>query len=140
MAEFAKQVQAQIREGDLEDGKTTLGCVINPKAIEKIEDLVADAKSHGASAVVGGARSKESRANFYPATILKDMKPEMKASQAEIFGPVATVYKFEDEDEVIAQANKSEVGLAAYIYTESLPVAWRVAEALQGEIKPLMSF
>lgn len=114
--------------------------MINSKAIEKIEDLVADAKSHGASAVMGGARNKESRANFYPATILKGMKPEMKASQTEMFGPVATVYKFEGEDEVIAQVNKSEVGLAAYIYPESLPVAWRVAEALQGENRSLMGF
>lgn len=55
----------------------------------------------------------------------------MEASQTEMFGPVATVYRFDAEEDVLAQANQSEVGLAAYICTESLPVAWRVAEALQ---------
>ena len=132
IAEFTKQVKEQMKTGALEDDQTALGCVINSKAREKIEHLVADAKSKGAKLVIGGERS-DSYPNLYPATILTDMNSEMEASQTEIFGPVATVYRFDAEEDVIAQANQSEVGLAAYIYTESLPVAWRVAEALQGE-------
>lgn len=130
--DFAKQVKIQIRGGNIEHGDTTLGCVINSKALEKIEHLVSDAKSKGAIVVTGGERKAEMPSNFYPATILKDMKADMEASQTEMFGPVATVYRFESEEEVIAQANDAEVGLAAYVYTESLPTAWRVAEALQG--------
>ena len=133
LAEFTGQVKEQMKAGALEDDSTALGCVINSKAIEKVTRLVADAKSKGASAVLGGEQSKESPPNFYPATILKDMTSDMEATHTEMFGPVASVYKFETEDELIAQANDSEVGLAAYIYTENLPVAWRTAEALQGK-------
>lgn len=93
---------------------------------------MADAKSKGAKALVGGERSHP-HLNIYPATILTGMNPEMKANRTEIFGPVATVYRFDTEEEVIAQANQSEVGLGAYVFTENLPTAWRVAEALQGE-------
>lgn len=133
IAEFTKHVKEHMRKGAVEDDRTALGCVINAKALDKIEQLVADAKSKGAKAVTGGDRSLDSP-NFYPATILTDMSSEMEASQTEIFGPVATVYHFDAEEDVIAQANQSEVGLAAYIYTENLPIAWRVAEALQGEL------
>lgn len=134
VAEFTKQVKEQIRIGAVEDDQTTLGCVINKKALDKIEHLVADAKSKGAKAVIGGQRSLDSPPTLYPATILTNMNAEMEASQTEMFGPVASVYRFDTEEDMIAQANQSEVGLAAYIYTENLPVAWRVAEALQGEL------
>lgn len=134
IARFTELVKKQMRTGAVEDDQTTLGCVINSKAIDKIEQLVADAKSKGAEAVIGGERSLDSPSNLYPATILTNMNSEMEASRTEMFGPVATVYRFEAEEDVIAQANQSEVGLAAYIYTENLPIAWRVAEALQGEL------
>ena len=132
VAEFTKHVKEQIRTGAVEDEQTALGCVITSKAREKIEQLVADAKLKGAKAVIGGKRS-DSQRSLYPATILTGMNSEMEASQTEIFGPVATVYCFDAEEDVITQANQSAVGLAAYIYTENLPTAWRVAEALQGE-------
>lgn len=134
IAEFTRQVKEQMRTGDVEDDQTTLGCVISSKALDKMEQLVADAKSKGAKAVIGGERSWGAPSNVYPATILTNMNSEMEASHTEIFGPVATIYRFDAEADVIAQANQSEVGLAAYIYTENLPTAWRVAEALQGEL------
>lgn len=133
IAEFRKQVKTQMVTGAVEDDQTMLGCVINSKALAKIEHLVADAKSKGADAAIGGERSRDSPLNFFPATILTGMNAEMEASQTEMFGPVATVYRFDTEDDVIHQANQSEVGLAAYIYTDNLPVAWRVAEVLQGK-------
>lgn len=132
VAEFTKQVKEQIRTGAVEDDQTNLGYVINMKALDRIEHLVADAKSKGAKAVIGGQRSSSSPI-LYPATILTNMNVGMEASQTEMLGPVACVYRFDAEEDMIAQANQSEVGLAAYIYTENLPVAWRVAEALQGE-------
>ncbi|KAL8687038.1 MAG: hypothetical protein Q9224_005269, partial [Gallowayella concinna] len=131
--EFTKQVQEKLKIGVVEDDQTMLGCVITSKAREKIEHLVTDAISKGAKAVIGGQRSRESPSNFFPGTVLTGMTSEMEASQTEMFGPVATVYRFETEQDVLAQANDSEVGLAAYIYTENLPLAWRVAEALQGK-------
>lgn len=134
VAEFSRQVKERITTGDVEDEQTSLGCVINSRAIEKITHLVSDAKSKGATAEMGGERSKDTLANFYPATILTGMTADMEASQTEMFGPVATVYRFESEQDVIEQANDSEVGLAAYIYTDNLPVAWRVAEAFEGQL------
>ncbi len=90
-----------------------------------------DAKSKGAKAVIGGERS-DSLVNLYPATILTGMVSDMEASQTEISGPVAMVYRFDAEGDVIAQANQSELRLVAYIHTENLLTAQRVAEALQG--------
>ena len=132
LAEFARQVKSQIKAGSVEDDQMTLSCMISTKAREKVEHLVQDAKSKGASAILGGDREPDSPQNFFPATILRDMTPEMEASRTEIFGPVATVYRFDREEDVVKQANHSEVGLAAYIYTNDLAVAWRTAEALQG--------
>ena len=132
VAEFAKQATEKVKAGPQQDEKTLLGCLISPKAVEKIEHLVADAKSKGATAVLGGERSKDSPSNFYPATILTGMTEEMDATGTEMFGPVASIYRFETEEDVIKQANAAEVGLAAYVFTESLPVAWRLAEALEG--------
>lgn len=91
VAELAKETKAQIRAGALADEQTTLGYVINSKALEKIEHLVADAKSKGASAVMGGERDADLPGNFYPATILKGMNADMEASQTEIFGSVAKI-------------------------------------------------
>lgn len=133
IAEFKKQIEEKMVTRAVQDDQTMLGCVINSKALAKIEHLVADAKSKGASAVIGGERDQDSTSNFFPATILTGMNTNMEASQTEMFGPVATVYRFDAEEDVIDQANQSEVGLAAYMYTENLPVAWRVAEALEGK-------
>lgn len=120
IAEFTKQVNEQMRTGAIGDDRTALGCVISSEALDKVEQLVADAKSKGAKAVIGGERSLDSPSTLYPATILTNMNSEMEASQTEIFGHVATVYRFDTEEDVIAQANQSEVGLAAYIlYRES---------------------
>ncbi|KAK5289131.1 succinate semialdehyde dehydrogenase NADP+ linked [Exophiala xenobiotica] len=101
------------------------------KAVKKITELVSDAESKGAKAVLGGKRDDSAPETFYPATILKDMTSDMQASQTELFGPVATVYKFDSEQEAIKAANKASVGLAGYVYTSDIGRAWRTAEALQ---------
>lgn len=130
---FKNETIQNIRPGRLDDEQTTLGCLISSKAVTKITDLVSDAVSKGATVVVGGKREQNASDTFYPATILKNMTAEMQASQTELFGPVATVYKFEHENEAIEAANKSSVGLAGYIYTSDIGRAWRTAEALHGK-------
>lgn len=128
---FAAVVDQRMIPGHPADPATTLGPLISTKAVEKVERLVADAKEHGATVVTGGSRAATDPDTFYPATILKDMKPGMRASREEWFGPVVAFYPFETEAELLAAANDSEVGLAAYVYTERLAQAWRAAELLQ---------
>jgi succinate-semialdehyde dehydrogenase/glutarate-semialdehyde dehydrogenase len=133
LARFKQETIQNIRPGPLDDEKTTLGCLITSKAVKKIIELVSDAESKGAKAVLGGKRDDGDPETFYPATIVKDMASDMQASQTELFGPVATVYKFDSEQEAIKAANKASVGLAGYVYTSDIGRAWRTAEALQGK-------
>ncbi|KAK5281961.1 succinate semialdehyde dehydrogenase NADP+ linked [Exophiala xenobiotica] len=128
---FKQETIQNIRPGPLDDERTTLGCLIASKAVKKIAELVSDAEFKGAKAVLGGKRDDSAPETFYPATILKDMTSDMQASQTELFGPVATVYKFDSEQEAIKAANKASVGLAGYVYTSDIGRAWRTAEALQ---------
>ncbi|RDW62459.1 succinate-semialdehyde dehydrogenase-like protein [Coleophoma cylindrospora] len=131
IAAFAAEVERSMISGASEDPRTSLGCLINAKAVQKVERLVKDATEHGAEVVIGGKKAGHEMDTFYPPTILKNMKPTMQAFSEEIFGPVVSFFKFETEDEVLALANNADVGLASYVYTENLPVAWRMAEALQ---------
>lgn len=128
---FAQVVSKRMISGDPLVEETTLGPLINAKATEKVVRLVQDACENGAEAVIGGVRSGKEAATFYPATILKGMKPSMQASREEWFGPVVAFYKFGSEQELLSMANDSEVGLAAYVYTATLSQAWRAAELLQ---------
>lgn len=128
---FAQVVSERMIPGDPLVEQTSLGPLINAKATEKVERLVEDARENGAEVVLGGTRSGSNSATFYPATILKGMKPNMQASREEWFGPVVGFYKFRTEQELLSMANDSEVGLAAYIYTDKLSQAWRAAELLQ---------
>ena len=130
---FAEEVSNQMRPGASSDTATTLGCLINAKAVHKVDRLVQDATSKGAEAVLGGKRKEDDIPTFFPATVLKNMTTEMEATTEELFGPVVSFYRFESEAEVIALANEAEVGLASYVYTQNLPMAWRMSEALQSE-------
>jgi succinate-semialdehyde dehydrogenase/glutarate-semialdehyde dehydrogenase len=113
----------------LEDG-TTQGPLIDEKAVGKVEEFVADAKSKGARIVAGGKRHALGGTFFEP-TVIADAKPEMRFMKEEIFGPVAPVFKFETEEEAIRLANDTEFGLAAYFYTGNLGRAFRVMEELK---------
>lgn len=128
---FAKVVDEQMIPGDPLAQGTTLGPLITAKAADKVEQLVNDAKNAGADVVTGGSRSASDPPTFYPATVLKNMKPSMKASKDEIFGPVVAFYRFKDEAELLKMANDTDVGLAAYVYSEKLSRIWKVAEKLQ---------
>jgi succinate-semialdehyde dehydrogenase/glutarate-semialdehyde dehydrogenase len=111
------------------DGVTT-GPLINEAAIAKVEDHIADALSKGAKIALGGKRA-ELGGTFFEPTVLTGVTAEMKIAKEETFGPVAPLFKFTDEVEVIAMANDSEFGLASYFYSKDLARVWRVAEALE---------
>ncbi len=102
----------------------------NADAIAKVEDHVADAVAKGARVVLGGKRHALGR-TFYEPTILTGVTPDMKVAREETFGPVAPLFRFDTEADVIAMANDTPFGLAAYFYARDLGRVWRVAEALE---------
>lgn len=113
----------------LEDG-TQQGPLIDDKAVEKVEEFVADARAKGGRVVAGGKRHALG-GSFYEPTVIADATPQMKFMQEEIFGPVAPVFRFETEEEAVRLANDTAFGLAAYFYTSDLGRAYRVMEGLK---------
>jgi len=111
------------------DGVTT-GPMINDAAIAKVEEHIADALSKGAKIALGGKRA-DLGGTFFEPTVLTGVTADMIVAKEETFGPVAPLFKFTDEAEVIAMANDSEFGLASYFYSKDLARVWRVAEALE---------
>jgi succinate-semialdehyde dehydrogenase/glutarate-semialdehyde dehydrogenase len=130
---FAQKMATAVKAlkvGDgFEDG-VAQGPLINEAAIVKVERLVADAVAKGAKVVTGGKRH-ELGGTFYTPTILTGVTNAMACASEEIFGPVAALYRFSDEADVIAQANDTPFGLAAYFYARDVGRVWRVAEALE---------
>ncbi|WP_138466750.1 NAD-dependent succinate-semialdehyde dehydrogenase [Poseidonocella sp. HB161398] len=129
---FAEKLAARV--GAMPVGRGTLpgvqiGPLIDADALAKVEAHVADAVEHGARIALGGRRSQEGP-TFYEPTILTGVTQAMRVAREETFGPVAPLFRFETEEEVIAMANDTEFGLAAYFYTESARRVWRVTEAL----------
>ncbi|XP_042373209.1 succinate-semialdehyde dehydrogenase, mitochondrial-like isoform X1 [Zingiber officinale] len=126
---FAKAVQAlEVGNGLIET--TVQGPLINEAALEKVESLVKDATGKGADVLVGGRRHSLGR-TFYEPTVLGNVNNEMLISSQEVFGPVAPLLRFKTEEEAIQIANDTNAGLAAYIFTSSMPRSWRVSEALE---------
>merc|ERR1712225_52246 len=108
----------------------THGPLIHAKAVEKTHAHVQDAVKKGAKVVVGGKKLTELGENFYAPTILTDVT-HCAIDDEETFGPVAALYKFDTESEVIARSNDTDVGLAGYFYSRDIGRIWRVAEALE---------
>ncbi|MEJ6001337.1 NAD-dependent succinate-semialdehyde dehydrogenase [Paucibacter soli] len=106
------------------------GPLINEAAVRKVEAHIANAVSHGARVLVGGARH-ERGGNFFQPTVLADVTPAMAVAREETFGPLAPLFRFSSDEEVIAQANDTEFGLASYFYSRDIGRIWRVAEALE---------
>jgi succinate-semialdehyde dehydrogenase / glutarate-semialdehyde dehydrogenase len=106
------------------------GPLIDQSAVEKIEELIADATGHGATLVTGGKRHALGGTFFEP-TVLSGATPQMKIASEEIFGPVSAVYRFSGEQEAVRIANDTPYGLACYFFTKDLGRAFRVADALQ---------
>ncbi|MDX0508763.1 NADP-dependent succinate-semialdehyde dehydrogenase [Sinorhizobium medicae] len=113
----------------MEDG-VILGPLIDQPALAKVEEHVADALAKGARVIEGGRRHALG-GTFYEATVLADVTQEMAVAREETFGPVAPLFRFRDESDVIQQANDTEFGLASYFYAKDLARVFRVAEALE---------
>jgi succinate-semialdehyde dehydrogenase/glutarate-semialdehyde dehydrogenase len=113
------------------DPKSTIGPLINADAIEKVKALLADALVHGAKIETGGMPDANGPLFFTP-TIVTGVEPDMAIANEEIFGPVASLIRFDTESEAIAIANNTPYGLAAYLFSQNLSQAWRVAEALEA--------
>jgi len=106
------------------------GPLINAAALAKVEAHIADAVGLGARVLVGGARHALG-GNFFQPTVLADVTPAMAVAREETFGPLAPLFRFGSDAEVIAQANATEYGLASYFYSRDIGRIWRVAEALE---------
>lgn len=109
---------------------TTQGPLIDDAALAKVEEHVADALGKGARLVAGGGRHAFGRGFFEP-TVLSGCTPDMAVMREETFGPIAPLFLFDSDEEALALANDTDVGLAAYFYTRDLSRAWRMAEALE---------
>lgn len=124
---------AALQVGPAKDLTSQIGPMINARAVEKIECHVQDAVSKGARVLTGGhriERTESPQAAYYAPTVLIDAAPNMVCTCEETFGPVVPVTRFDTEDQVVAQANGTPFGLAAYFYTQNPARIWRVMEAL----------
>jgi succinate-semialdehyde dehydrogenase/glutarate-semialdehyde dehydrogenase len=129
-AEKLAAAVAQLRVGDgLEEG-TDLGPLITDSAVAKVEEHIADATAKGAKVVLGGKRMGN-EGTFFEPTIVTGATRDMAFSQDETFGPLAPLFKFKDEDEVIELANDTIFGLASYFYAKDISRVTKVAEALE---------
>ncbi|MBG1232104.1 NAD-dependent succinate-semialdehyde dehydrogenase [Aestuariivirga litoralis] len=127
---FAEKLAVAVKKlnvGDgVKDGVTT-GPLINKAAVKKVEEHIADATAKGAKVVLGG---HSLGGNFFEPTILTGVTSAMAVAREETFGPVAPLFRFKTEEEVIELANATEFGLACYFYTRDIGRVWRVGEAL----------
>ena len=128
VARLAKRV-GSLKVGPGFDEGVTQGPLITMEAVDKIERHIGDALAQGARIVTGGKRHKLGRSFFEP-TVLADVTRSMMVTREETFGPLAPVYIFEDEADIIEQANATEFGLASYFFARDLGRVFRVAEAL----------
>jgi succinate-semialdehyde dehydrogenase/glutarate-semialdehyde dehydrogenase len=128
-AEKLAAAVAALKVGDGMEEGVTQGPLIDPPALAKVEELLADATGKGARVVCGGKRHARG-ATFFEPTVVIGVTPGMRMAREEIFGPVAPIYTFKDEAEAVRMANDTEFGLAAYFYSSDIARVWRVAEAL----------
>ncbi|WP_166906316.1 NAD-dependent succinate-semialdehyde dehydrogenase [Mycobacterium sp. DL440] len=132
--EFTEKLVKRMSEFTLGKGidpASTLGPLINSKQVSTVTELVSDAVSRGATVAVGGV-APGGPGNFYPATVLADVPADARILKEEIFGPVAPITGFDTEEDGVKAANNTEYGLAAYVYTQSLDRALRVAEGIES--------
>lgn len=131
---FAEKFAAKVKDfkvGYGFDDGVTHGPVIHDRAVSKVEAHVKDAEKKGGKVVVGGQKLPDLGSNFYAPTVITGVTNEMQLSNEETFGPVAGLFRFKTEKEVVALANDSPVGLAGYFYSSNVNRIYRVAEALE---------
>lgn len=128
-----KALVAKVKTFKLGDGfgeGVTHGPLIHDRAITKVKNHVEDAVSRGGTIEIGGKSSSIGELFFEP-TVISGMTSDMAIASEETFGPVAGIWKFKTEEEVVELANNSDVGLAGYLYSRDVKRAWRVQEALE---------
>ncbi|CAK7237805.1 succinate semialdehyde dehydrogenase NADP+ linked [Sporothrix bragantina] len=131
---FVQMVVDEVRQFRVGDGyvqSTTHGPLIHQRAVQKVATHVQDAVARGARVLLGGEPLHSLGPNYFGITVLADMKPGMKLCYEETFGPVAAFFPFDTEEEAIALANDSDVGLAGYFFSKDANRCYRVAEALE---------
>ena len=130
---FAKKLAAAVEKLSIGDGLkpgVTTGPLINEAAVEKVEEHIQDVLAGGGKVVTGGQRH-ELGGTFFQPTVVTGVKPDMKVAQEETFGPLAPLFRFETEEEVIEMANNTIFGLASYFYARDIGRITRVQEALE---------
>lgn len=132
--DFARKFTEKVKTfkvGGGYDKDVTHGPLIHDRAVDKVEAHVRDAQDKGATVVQGGKKMSHLGSNFFEPTVLTGMTPDMRIASEETFGPVAALFPFETEKDVVDMANKADVGLAGYFYSRDLQRVYRVAEALE---------
>ena len=131
--QFAEKLISRVAELRVDDGfvpGSMIGPLINKAAVQKVQSHIDDAISKGAKHAFGQAQPAGT--NFFPPQILTEANDDMLVARDETFGPLAALFRFKSDDEVISRANDTDSGLAAYAYTRSLQRAWRVSEELEA--------
>jgi succinate-semialdehyde dehydrogenase / glutarate-semialdehyde dehydrogenase len=128
-AEKLAERMSGLKVGRGTEDDVKVGPLINQDAVDKVSELVEDARSKGANVVVGG-HAMDGRGYFYEPTVLGNVSPDARVLDEEIFGPVAPVTSFESEEDAIHAANNTEYGLVAYVFTSNFKRAIRVIEGL----------
>ncbi|MFL6660358.1 MAG: NADP-dependent succinate-semialdehyde dehydrogenase [Massilia sp.] len=121
----------KLKVGNGQEAGVTQGPLIEEKAVVKVEEHIADALAKGARLLTGGKRHALGHSFFQP-TVVADVTSDMQVATEETFGPLAPLFRFHGEDDVIAMANNTEFGLAAYFYARDIGRVWRVADALES--------
>ncbi|WP_172665823.1 NAD-dependent succinate-semialdehyde dehydrogenase [Flammeovirga sp. OC4] len=129
VTKFAEEVRKLKVGNGFEEG-VEIGPLINTKAVQKVNSLIDDALEKGGKIRLG-ARSESDENTLYQPTIVIDVTSEMRFAKEEIFGPVAPIFKFKTDEEVIEAANNTEYGLASYFYGNNMNRVWKVAEGLE---------
>jgi succinate-semialdehyde dehydrogenase / glutarate-semialdehyde dehydrogenase len=131
---FAEKLVAAVKKlkvGNGFESGVLQGPLIDEAAVEKVEEHIEDAVSHGAHVLLGGKRHALGQTFFEP-TVLGDVTPKMKVAREETFGPVAPLFRFETDEQAIEMANDTEFGLASYFYSRDIARIWRAAEGLES--------
>ena len=130
---FAEKFVAAVNQIKVGDGTVegvNQGPLIDEAAVEKVQEHIADALSKGAKVATGG-KSHSLGGLFFEPTVVTEVTSEMKVTREETFGPLAPLFRFKTEEEVVQMANNTEYGLAAYFYSRDIGRVWRIAEALE---------
>lgn len=127
---FAEKVKA-FKVGAGFDEGITHGPLIHDRAVSKVDAHVRDAEKKGAKVTVGGQKMPDLGSNFFQPTVITGMKMNMQLASEETFGPVAGLFPFKTEHDVVEMANRAEVGLAGYFFSRDVQRIYRVAEALE---------